>query len=192
MNLMIYKEELVYTLALICLSIAIILITKRAIKKFTFVRAIEVNRRKVIFNLAYLLTYLITGTILAIIWGVDIKQFSVFISSILAVLGVGFFAQWSILSNLTSSVILFFNHPVRIGDRVRILDKDFDWTGIVQDITGFYFFMQTDKGENISLPNSLVMQKGIQILDKEEMLADELYAKDSASPIVKTNEDFTD
>ncbi|MFL1896335.1 mechanosensitive ion channel domain-containing protein [Aquimarina sp. 2-A2] len=39
------------------------------------------------------------------------------------------------LFNLTSSVILFFNHTVKIGDRVRILDKDFDWTGIVQDKT---------------------------------------------------------
>ena len=88
-----------------------------------------------------------------------------FVSSILAVLGVGFFAQWSILSNLTASVILFFNHPVRIGDRIRILDKDFDLTGVVKDITGFYFFLYTDDGRNVSLPNSIVIQKGIEILD---------------------------
>ena len=88
--------------------------------------------------------------------------------SILAVLGVGFFAQWSILSNLTASVILFFNHPVRIGDRVKVLDKDFDWSGEVLDITGFYFFMKTDKGEFISLPNTLVIQKGLEILGEKK------------------------
>ena len=82
----------------------------------------------------------------------------------LEVLGVGFFAQWSLLSNLTASVILFFNHPVRIGSRIRILDKDFDLTGEVKDITGFYFFIETDKGETITFPNSLIMQKGIEIL----------------------------
>ncbi|WP_378187434.1 mechanosensitive ion channel domain-containing protein [Aquimarina sp. W85] len=192
MDLLVYKKELLYTFILICLSITIIVIAKRAIRKFSFVRAIEVNRRKVIFNLAYLLTYIITGAFLAIIWGMDIKQFSVFISSILAVLGVGFFAQWSILSNLTSSVILFFNHPVRIGDRVKILDKDFDWTGIVEDITGFYFFMRTDKGENITLPNSLVMQKGIQIMDKETTLGEVLPADNVVMHSDTIKEDFTD
>jgi small-conductance mechanosensitive channel len=48
-----------------------------------------------------------------------------------------------------------------------VLDKDFDWTGEVKNITGFYFFIKTDSGDNISLPNSLVIQKGIQIFDKE-------------------------
>ncbi len=104
---------------------------------------------------------------LAVIWGVDIKEFSVFISSVLAVLGIAFFAQWSILSNLTASAILFFNHPVRIGDRIKVLDKDFEWIGEVKDITGFYLFIKTDSDENIILPNSMVVQKGIQILDRE-------------------------
>ncbi len=101
-----------------------------------------------------------------IIWGIDLKEFSVFISSVLAVIGIAFFAQWSILSNLTASIILFFSHPVRIGDRIRVLDKDFDWTGKVIDITGFYVFMTTDQGENITLPTSLVIQKGIQIMNE--------------------------
>ncbi|WP_234423373.1 MULTISPECIES: mechanosensitive ion channel domain-containing protein [Aquimarina] len=117
-------------------------------------------------NLTNLVHYLIAGTALVIIWGVELKQFSVFISSVLAVLGIAFFAQWSILSNLTASIILFFSHPVRIGDRIRVLDKDFDWTGEVKDITGFYLFMITDHGENITLPTSMVIQKGIQIMNK--------------------------
>lgn len=33
------------------------------------------------------------------------------------------------------------------------------------DITGFYFFSKTDEGQNITLPNSLVMQKGIKALE---------------------------
>lgn len=79
---------------------------------------------------------------------------------------MGFFAQWSILSNLTASVILFFNHPLRIGDKIRILDKDFNWTGVVTDISGFYLFMTTDADEKISIPTSMVMQRGIEILEK--------------------------
>ncbi|WP_378178578.1 mechanosensitive ion channel domain-containing protein [Aquimarina sp. SS2-1] len=165
--MLVYKQELLLTLILVSTIILAILLTKRAIRRFSFVKSIDVNRRKIIFNLSYLVIYITAGSLLALIWGVDHRQFALFISSILAVLGVGFFAQWSILSNLTASVILFFSHPLRIGDRIRVLDKDFDWTGQVKDITGFYLFMKTDDGRNITLPNALVIQKGIEILDDE-------------------------
>ncbi|MEL6306351.1 MAG: mechanosensitive ion channel domain-containing protein, partial [Bacteroidota bacterium] len=90
----------------------------------------------------------------------------VFLSSALAVLGVAFVAQWSILSNLTASVILFFNHPLRLGDRIRVQDKDFDWTGVVEDISGFYLYMRTDDDRRITIPTNLVIQKGIEIMNK--------------------------
>lgn len=159
-----YENEILQSVILLLLLILLIQIAKYGARKFSRIRAIDPNRKKVILNLNYLLFYLISLIILVIIWGVDLKQFTVFLSSILAVLGIGFFAQWSILSNLTASVILFFNHPLRIGDRIKILDKDFDWTGEVKDITGFYLFMETDKGENITIPTSIIMQKGIEIL----------------------------
>ncbi len=161
-----YKDEILLSIIVLTLLFFGLLFTKRVIKKFSILRSINPNRRKFIRNLSYLFYYLFAGIALVIIWGVEFKQFSVFISSVLAVLGIAFFAQWSILSNLTASIILFFSHPVRIGDRIRVLDKDFDWTGEVKDITGFYLFMATDRGENITLPTSMVIQKGIQIMNK--------------------------
>ncbi|MDH5413544.1 MAG: mechanosensitive ion channel family protein [Flavobacteriaceae bacterium] len=171
-----YNSEILQTVFLLIILISLILIVKQLITKFTFIRSIDINRRKIILNLSYLILYLIAAPIIAAIWGVELRQFVIFISSILAVLGVGFFAQWSLLSNLTASVILFFSHPLRIGDRIRVLDKDFNWVGRVTNITGFYLFMKTDAGENITLPNSLVVQKGIQILEDEEInnISDEL------------------
>ncbi|MDH7445383.1 mechanosensitive ion channel domain-containing protein [Aquimarina sp. 2201CG14-23] len=170
--MIIYKNEILVTVIVFVILFFVLLITKLGIRKFSVLRSINPNRRKLILNLSFLLQYLLAGIILMIIWGIDLKEFSVFISSVLAVIGIAFFAQWSILSNLTASIILFFSHPVRIGDRIRVLDKDFDWTGKVIDITGFYVFMTTDQGENITLPTSLVIQKGIQIMNefpKEEM-----------------------
>lgn len=113
------------------------------------------------------------GIVLLFIWGIKRINFIFFISSILAVLGVGFFAQWSILSNLTSSIILFFNHPVRIGDRIRIVDKDYEWVGVVKDITAFFAYMRTVNNEFISSPNSLVLQKAIEMLDPLEITPSE-------------------
>lgn len=162
------EKQILITVVLIFIMFIIMALIKTAIRKFSFVREIEVNRRKAVFNICFFVIYLITGIALAIIWGIQFKDFTVFISSILAVLGVAFFAQWSILSSLTSCFIFFFYHPVRIGHRIKIIDKDYDWTGEVKNITAFYFFIETDAGENISLPNSLVMQKGIQILEDEK------------------------
>ncbi len=165
----ILSKEILSSVVAIVLMMAIIFFIKNAIKKFSFVRSIDANRRKIIVVISFSIIYAIFGVVLAVIWGVDFKEFSLFLSSTLAILGVGFFAQWSLLSNLTASVILFFNHPVRIGSRIRILDKDYDLVGEVKDITSFYFFIKTDKGENITFPNSLIMQKGIELLeDKKE------------------------
>ncbi len=162
------ETQIILTAALFGAMLAMMYLTRLSLRKFTLLRSIDVNRRKVILNLIYFSIYILTFILLGIIWGVNMNQLTLFVSSVLAVLGVGFFAQWSILSNLTSSVILFFNHPVRIGDRIRILDKDFDLTGEVTDISGFFFFMTTDKGEHITLPNNLVMQKGIELIKAKE------------------------
>ncbi len=162
------ETQIILTAALFGAMFAMMYLTRLSLRKFTLLRSIDANRRKVILNLIYFSIYIVTFILLGIIWGVNMNQLTLFVSSVLAVLGVGFFAQWSILSNLTSSMILFFNHPVRIGDRIRILDKDFDLTGEVTDISGFFFFMTTDKGEHITLPNNLVIQKGIELIKAKE------------------------
>ncbi|WP_435622789.1 mechanosensitive ion channel domain-containing protein [Flagellimonas sp.] len=127
------------------------------------------NRRKIIFYLSNLVFYGLALIAITLVWGVDLQEFSVFISSFLAIVGIGFVAQWSLLSNLTASVILFFSHPLRLGDRIQVQDKDFDWTGEVEDISAFYLFMRTDDGRRISIPTNLVIQKGIEILSNTEI-----------------------
>lgn len=162
------KIEIISTLVLLFATGLVIFITNRAIKRFAKLVSIDFSKRRGIFRLTHLVIYVVALTVLLIIWGVDLRDFVVFISSILAILGVAFVAQWSLLSNLTASVILFFSHPLRLGDRIRVLDKDFDWTGEIEDISGFYLFMRTDDGRQITIPNNLVIQKGIEILDKED------------------------
>lgn len=166
-------KEILLTVVLIASTFLIISLIKRAIKRFGKIGAIDVNSRKVIFYLAYMVVLTISGTVLLVIWGLDLKDFAIFISSVLAILGIGFFAQWSILSNITASVILFFSHPLRLGDRIRVLDKDFDWTGEIEDISAFYLFMKTDDGRRITIPTNLVIQKGIEILEKETIATSE-------------------
>lgn len=161
-----YKVKILGTVILLLVTIVLKSLSKRALRKFGRMSAIDMNSRKIIFYLNNVLFYGLATLVISLIWSVNLEDFSVFISSTLAILGVSFVAQWSILSNLTASVILFFSHPLRLGDRIRVLDKDFDWTGKVEDINGFYLFMRTDDGRKITIPNNLVIQKGIEILQE--------------------------
>ncbi len=173
-----FKSEILFTIILLAVIIALNSISKRGIRRFGRTSSIDMNSRKIIFYLSNLLFYLVAFIGISLIWGVDLEDFSVFISSILAILGVGFVAQWSILSNLTASVILFFNHPLRLGDRIRVMDKDFDWTGKVEDISGFYLFMRTDDGKQITIPTNLVIQKGIEILKEKKPASEEVISNE--------------
>ena len=57
------------------------------------------------------------------IWGIEKEKLVLFISSVLTILGIAFFAQWSILSNITAGLILFFSHPLKLGDYIKILEN---------------------------------------------------------------------
>ena len=101
---------------------------------------------------------------IVIIWGVKKDQIFLFISSVFAVAGVASFAQWSILSNITAGIILFFSYPFKIGDRIKIHDKDFPIEGEIVDIKAFYVVLKSSDGELITYPNNLIMQKGVSVL----------------------------
>jgi small-conductance mechanosensitive channel len=81
----------------------------------------------------------------------------------LAVLGIAFFAQWSLLSNITAGIILFFNHPLKIGDTITIFDKDFNIAGKITNIGLFFMHIRNESNEKITIPNSILLQKMVII-----------------------------
>ena len=82
--------------------------------------------------------------------------------SFLTILGIAFFAQWSILSNITACLILFINYPVKIGDSITILEKDNNITGEIRDIGAFFITLKTPENELITIPNAIILQKNIK------------------------------
>ena len=95
--------------------------------------------------------------------GLGFNDLGVFFGSIIAVLGVSLFAQWSILSNATASVIVFFFFPYRVGDYVKILDGDNSIEGNIKEIALFHVIMADAQGDIVTFPNSMVFQKAIVI-----------------------------
>ncbi|MBX2967483.1 MAG: mechanosensitive ion channel family protein [Cyclobacteriaceae bacterium] len=109
--------------------------------------------------------YTAAAITLLFIWGVDQKDLVLFLSSFVALLGIALFAQWSLLSNVTASILLFVSHPAKVGDTINILDKDYPLTGKIKDIGAFFVSIETETKEIITIPNSLLFQKMIKVVD---------------------------
>ena len=159
-----YLHEEILTFIVICILLLLRLFSSEVVKKFARINeSLEHRTRLVIKYINILLSVLAIFSII-IIWGVKRDQIFLFISSIFAVVGVASFAQWSILSNITAGIILFFSYPFKIGDKIKILDKDFPLEGEIEDIKAFYIILKTNDNEQITYPNNLLMQKGILII----------------------------
>ena len=109
--------------------------------------------------------YMLALLVIISIWGIKPEQIFLFISSVLTVIGVAFFAQWSILSNITAGIILFFSSPFKIGNVIKIMDKDYPIEAKIIDIRSFYTLLKTAQGEEITFPNNLLLQQGVVVMN---------------------------
>ena len=111
--------------------------------------------------------FMIALLIEAFILGVKIEDLIVLFSSVFAILGITLFASWSILSNVTSGIVMFFSFPYKIGDKIHIHDKDFEIIAIIEDIRSFQIHLRKDDGELITYPNNMLLQKAVSLLEKD-------------------------
>ncbi|GAB6069308.1 mechanosensitive ion channel [Thiomicrorhabdus hydrogeniphila] len=124
-------------------------------------------RIKNVTNYFILILFLMLFITLMMVWGVDYQGMLVFLSSVLAVIGVALVAQWSILSNITAGVIVFFAFPARIGDTVEIVDGAQRIKGTITEITLFQVLLIDEDNQIIAYPNNLVLQRPvIKMVDK--------------------------
>lgn len=141
-------------------------ITSKSLRKIRIKFDFQKSRMIVIYKIITFLIYCTILVLIAFIWGVDEKQLIIYISSFLTILGIAFFAQWSLLSNITAGLILFINYPVKIGDTITILEKDNNTTGEIVDIGAFFITLKTTDNKMITIPNSVVLQKSISYKTK--------------------------
>ena len=103
------------------------------------------------------------------VWGFKQNEIALFASTIFTALGIGFFAQWSLLSNITSSILIFFNHPVKLGDYVKVLHKDYHYEGEVTEMNYFFVHLKTKNNEIITIPNSHFFEKTFSVTENKEI-----------------------
>lgn len=154
--------KIVGSIIIILVAILIRFLIAKSLRKIRINFDFQKSRMVVIYKIISFLIYCTAFVLIAFVWGVDEKQLIVYISSFLTILGIAFFAQWSLLSNITAGLILFINYPVKIGDTITILEKDNNITGEIIDIGAFFITLKTEEKALITLPNAVILQKNIK------------------------------
>ena len=165
-----YHTQLIETL--ICLAAFFViryssrLIIRKAVERSSF----KAKEEKEILRLLNLLIVLVLAVILTAIWGVKQSEVLIFATSVITVLGIAFFAEVSILSNITACLVLFFQHPIKIGDTIKVLDNDHAIEGELIDITYFFVFIRTVDRGIITMPNTVLLRSPFHIMEKHKVL----------------------
>ncbi len=162
-NLKTYAE-----IGLTFLAIVLFLIAKKIVRKLIKLHAIKnehsESRMTYMVKVANFGLVLILISIIAVVWDISFEGISLYLASIFTVIGVALFASWSLLSNITAYMIIFFYFPFKIGSNIRILDGDNSVEGKVEDLTLFFIKIKLISGEVMTYPNNLAIQKPIKEL----------------------------
>jgi small-conductance mechanosensitive channel len=167
MPLELHHIRILETVIILVLYVLAILFTRKLINNTLKRAQLERTRRKIIIKAINLFIAIGVLVLIAGVWGLEQRRVAVFAGTIFTALGIAFFAQWSLLSNITASIILFFNHPLKLGDTIRVLDKDYPFEGEVTELAYFFVYLRTEKGEIITVPNSMILQKAVAVLSKK-------------------------
>ena len=162
-----HQSEIINTIILFGILFIINLIIKFVLRRIGKRSNIIEARVKLIGRYVTVTLLLIATLFESFILGVGIEELVVLFSSVFAILGIALFAIWSILSNVTSGIIMFFSFPYKVGDKIKIHDKDFSIEAIIEDIRAFQLHLRLDNGDLVTYPNNLILQKALTLVLKD-------------------------
>jgi len=92
--------------------------------------------------------------------GLPIDNIWTFLTTLLAMVAIGFVAVWSMLSNILATLVILIWRPFNVGERIELLPEQLQ--GQVVDINFMYTILKGDDGSRVSVPNNLFTQKFIR------------------------------
>lgn len=161
------KNQIIPTIAILLVLWIFQFILKKTAQRVGHRSEIHITRTRLMFKYINILVTIIAIFLLSLTWGYNPQELALVFSSVFAIIGVAMFAIWSILSNVTAGIILFFSFPYKIGSRIRIHDKDMPIDAVIEDIKAFHLHLRTLDGELITYPNNLLLQKAVSLVEKE-------------------------
>lgn len=166
-----------FSLGIIVGVVLVTALMRKIVRRFGERRRYTPNRIFQVIVLINTTGILVVFVLLSALWGFTGHGFMVFASSIFALAGIAFFAAWSILSNITAALVLFFHAPFGVMDRVRILDGDNTVTGRVRQMGLFFLILEDENGHRFSIPNNVLMQRTVlRLAPNKEIPQDQKHA----------------
>ena len=140
-------------------------LTRRVRRRLTVLRPRHNREIRIVSNLILgIATFII---LMAFLEAVNVPLGNVWtaISTLLALVAIGFFAVWSILSHMTAAVVLFLQRPFRIGDYLQFADETYSGK-VVR--TGLFFTQLEDAdGGRSQIPNNLLFQRRFRVSEEK-------------------------
>ncbi|WP_092852436.1 mechanosensitive ion channel domain-containing protein [Algibacter pectinivorans] len=162
-----YQNQLILT-GIVFLSLLLVrYLTHLTVTKVAKKNGINDARIKLMRRYITVTLLVVVLLIEAFVFGAKFEDLAVVFSSVFAIIGIALFAIWSILSNITSGIIMFFNFPYKVGDKIEIHDKDFPIRAIIEDIRAFQLHLRLENGDLVTYPNNLMLQKAVTLIEKD-------------------------
>jgi MscS family membrane protein len=134
------EMTLVYKVIFTLVSLLVIIVISKLIinqaKRIQKQKKMKRSRYFLLRKVVRLLATMILAVILILIWGIDMDNLWGTLTSLIALLGIGFLAVWSLLGNILAGIIVFFTTPFKIGDHIEVVPDEVK--GKVLAINTFY------------------------------------------------------
>ena len=151
--------ELLSTAVILLIAVIAYKLVSRAIHALTQRTHLEPTDAA---TLRTLLRWLVVPLVIAAVaarWGV-LENFWAAVTAAVTLVAIGFFAVWSVLSNVLCSVILLANRPFRIGDEIELVPDPI--RGRVLNIALTHTTLLGSEGETFQVPNNLFFQRVVK------------------------------
>gem|GEM_PF-792588 len=94
-------------------------------------------------------------------WGVSVTGVWASLVSVAAVIGVGFLAVWTMISNVTASLFITIWRPFHLGDTVELLPENLKGRAI--DRNFMFTVLREAENRTLLIPNNLFFQKMFRV-----------------------------
>ena len=158
--------KITVTLAILVVVVVLRYVLRSSIHRFAASRQFKESRGKFIYRISRTFLYLFALLAVVSVWGVDVRNVWVLLTSVMGIVAIGFFAVWSMLSNIVAGFFLFAADPFRIDDEIVVLPEGIQ--GTVVDLKLMFVVLRDEKGDVLHIPNNLLFQRVVKRIAREE------------------------
>ncbi len=153
------------TAGIVVVTFAILFALKTAILRFIKVRQMHRLRGRFVYRTARTFTLIFATFLLVYVWGFDPEKLWLLVTGFVGLVAIGFFAVWSLLSNIIAGLFLFLSDPFKINDEIEL--PEISLGGKVRDIRPLFVMLEEDGGHVTFVPNNVCFQKSFRRFDPE-------------------------